>query len=176
VEVGYPVQFSCGDVTVSQKLPVSTGALAVLMKKTGDIHLTSPQLPNVQEREFQGDTYILAQGPPQAAGTTLTMSISGLPHHSAVPRMVTLGLACVIALAAAWTSTRVPKTSGDETRLKQLKSRREKLFSELVRLEQQRQSGSVDPAKYAERRPALVAQLERIYRDLDTEGGQGVAA
>ena len=34
----------------------------------------------------------------------------------------------------------------------------------------------MDASRYAERRPALMAQLERVYRDLDTEGGQGLAA
>ena len=60
--------------------------------------------------------------------------------------------------------------------VKQLTGRREKIFNELVRLEQQKRMGSVDAARYAERRPALIAQLERVYRDLDAEGGQGAAA
>jgi hypothetical protein len=60
--------------------------------------------------------------------------------------------------------------------VKQLTGKREKIFNELIRLEQQRRAGSVDAAKYAERRPALVAQLERIYRDLDSEGGKSAAA
>jgi hypothetical protein len=60
--------------------------------------------------------------------------------------------------------------------MKQLKGKREKIFAELVRLEQQRQTGSIDASRYAERRPALIAQLERVYRELDTEGGQGLAA
>ena len=59
--------------------------------------------------------------------------------------------------------------------MKQLTGKREKIFNELVRLEQQRRAGSVDAARYAERRPALIAQLERVYRDLDAEGGQGAA-
>ena len=55
-------------------------------------------------------------------------------------------------------------------------AKREKLFTELVRLEQQKRAGSVDAARYAERRTALIAQLERVYRDLDAQGGQGAAA
>jgi hypothetical protein len=57
--------------------------------------------------------------------------------------------------------------------VKQLTGRREKIYGELVRLEQQRRAGSIDAAKFAERRPALIAQLERVYRDLDAEGSQG---
>ena len=49
-------------------MPLPVPGLAVLMKKVGDMSLTSPQLPNVQEREFEGERYILAQGPPIPAG------------------------------------------------------------------------------------------------------------
>jgi hypothetical protein len=176
LQVGYQLPYSGGDVTVTQKLPASVGSLAVLLKKVGGMSLTSPQLPQVQERAFEGEQYILAQGPAQAAGSTLTLNISGLPHHSSAPRLVALLLASAIAGIGVWAAVRVPQRGTDAARLKQLKSKREKIFTELVRLEQQRRAGTVDASRYAERRPALLAQLERVYRDLDTEGGQGLAA
>ena len=177
VQVGYQLPYSGGDATMTQTFPVPVGGIAVLMKKVGDMSLTSPQLPEVQERDFQGDHYVLGQGPPQAAGSTLALNLAGLPHHSTVPRTVALVLACLMVGIGVWAAARVPKQgSGDAARLKQLKSKREKIFGDLVRLEQQRQTGSVDASRYAEKRPALIAQLERVYRDLDTEGGQGLAA
>jgi hypothetical protein len=176
LQVGYQLPYSGGDVTLAQKIPMSSGSIAVLMKKVGGMSLTSPQFPQVQERTFQGDTYVLAQGPPQSAGSTLTLNISGLPHHSSVPRIIALALACLIAGSGLWAAVKVPRRGADTAKLKQLKSKREKIFSELVRLEQQRQTGTLDASRYAERRPALMAQLERVYRDLDTEGGQGLAA
>ena len=70
-----------------RQLPLAIPGLAVLMKKTEDnMALTSPQLPSVQEREFDSERYILAQGPTIPAGGTLTLNISGLPHRSPVPR------------------------------------------------------------------------------------------
>jgi Tfp pilus assembly protein PilN len=90
--------------------------------------------------------------------------------------MLALVLACLMVAGGLWAAATIPQQAADPVRLKQLKSRREKLFSELVRLEHQRQAGSFDKARYAERRPALIAQLERVYRDLDTEGGKGLAA
>jgi len=83
-----------------------------------------------------------------------------------------IGGLLVLALFAASCSDR-PSPTADAARVKQLTSKREKLFNELVRLEQQRRAGHLDAAKYAERRPALIAQLERVYRDLDAEGAQG---
>jgi len=176
LQVGYTLPYSGGDVTVTQKLPASTGGLAVLLKKVGDMSLTSPQFPQIEERTFEGETYILGQAPAQVAGTTLTLNIGGLPHHSSVPRLIALLLATSIVGVGLWAAVKVPKRGADAARLKQLKGKREKMFADLIRLEQQRRTGAVDASRYAERRRALMAQLERVYRDLDTEGGQGLAA
>jgi hypothetical protein len=173
VEVAYRVPFDTGDVSIEQKLPLSVPGLAVLIKKIGDMSLTSPQLPNVQEREFEGDRYILAQGPPIAAGGTLSLTVSGLPHHSLWPRRIALSLAVLMLGAGFWSAARKPAPAANTARLKQLTGKREKAFSELVRLEQQRRTGDIDAAKYAEKRLSLISQLERVYRDLDAEGGQG---
>jgi len=176
VELAYRMPFDSGDLSVDQKLPLPVQGLAVLMKKTGDMSLSSPQLPNVQERTFEGENYILAQGPAIPAGGTLSLVFTGLPHHSAVPRRLALGLAILIIGLAGWSASRKAARTASAARVKQLTGKREKIYGELVRLEQQRRTGSIDPAKYAERRPALIAQLERVYRDLDAEGGPGVAA
>jgi hypothetical protein len=176
VQVAYRYPLSDGEARISQTLPVQIGAVAVLIKKDGEVTLTSPQLPTHQEREFEGVRYILAQGPPLAAGTTLTLNVSGLPHHSPVPRRIALTLAFVMLGAGFWAATRVPPPGANAARVKQLTGRREKIFNDLIRLEQQRRSGNLDAARYAERRQALIAQLERVYRDLDAEGGQSRAA
>jgi hypothetical protein len=100
------------------------------------------------------------------------VTVAGLPHHSPWPRRTALTLAFVMIAAGFWAAARRPAPGSNAMRIKQLTGKREKIFNELVRLEQQRRSGGVDAAKYAERRPVLMAQLERVYRDLDTEGGQ----
>ncbi|HUP39376.1 MAG TPA: hypothetical protein VM115_04595 [Vicinamibacterales bacterium] len=176
VQIAFRLPVTSGDVTFKQTLPLSVPGLAVLMRKVGDISLTSPQLPEVQERAIQGDTYILAQGPAIPSGAPLAITVSGLPHHSPVPRRIALTLAILIIGAGIWTARRRPLPGSNASRIKQLSSKREKLYQELVRLEQQRRAGSIDATKYAERRPALLAQLERVYRDLDAEGGQSAAA
>lgn len=176
VQVAYRMPFDSGDVTLQQTLPLAVPGLAVLIKKIGELTLTSPQLPTVQEREFEGERYILAQGPPIPAGGILTLNISGLPHKSAVPRRIALILAAVMLCGGFWAATKRPSQRAGAARQKQLAVKREKLFNDLVRLEQQKRTGSADAARYAERRAALVGQLERVYRDLDAQGGQGAAA
>jgi hypothetical protein len=174
VEIAYRMPFDSGEVSLEQKMPLAVPNLAVLMKKIGDMSLSSPQLPNVQEREFEGERYILAQGPTIPAGGTLSLTVTGLPHHSALPRRIALTLSILILGVAVWGAARKPAPTGSASRVKQLTGKREKIFNELVRLEQQRRRGTLDAAKYAERRPALLAQLERVYRELDAESGPGI--
>jgi hypothetical protein len=176
VQIAYSMPISSGDVTFEQVLPLAVPGLAVLMRKTGDISMSSPQLPNIQERVIEGDTYLLAQGPALHSGATLAVTVSGLPHHSPWPRRIALTLALLMLGSGFWAAGRRPSPTANAVRAKQLSGKREKIFSELVRLEQQRRAGSIDTAKYAERRSALVAQLERVYRDLDAEGGQSAVA
>jgi hypothetical protein len=176
VQIAFRLPVTTGDVTFEQTLPLAVPGLAVLMRKVGDISLSSPQLPQVQERAIQGDTYILAQGPAIPSGAPLAITVSGLPHHSPWPRRIALTLAIFVVAGGFWAAGRRPVPGSNAARLKQLSGKREKLYQELVRLEQQRRAGSIDAAKYAERRPALMAQLERVYRDLDAEGGQSAAA
>jgi hypothetical protein len=176
LQVAYRMPFSTGDLAIEQKLPLSVPGLAVLMKKVGSAALSSPQLPAVQEREFDGERYILAQGPTISAGAMLTLNISGLPHRSPVPRWIALALASLMLGGGFWAAMKRPSKNPNTARLRQLTGKRDKIFNDLVRLEQQKRAGSIDAARYAERRPALIAQLERVYGELDAEGGQGAAA
>ena len=130
----------------------------------------------MQEREFQGERYVLAQGPTLPTGATLAITVSGLPHHSPWPRRIALALAIFMVGIGFWAAKHGPLPSADAARVKQLTGKREKIYNDLIRLEQQRRAGTVDAAKYAERRPALIAQLERVYRELDAAEGKSAAA
>ena len=176
VQIAFRLSVDSGDVTFEQTFPLAVPGLALVMKKIDNISLTSPQLPDVQERAIEGDRYILAQGPALPAGAPLAITVSGLPHHSPWPRRIALMLAIIMLGGGFWGASRKGSPTANATRVKQLTGKREKIFNELVRLEQQRRAGSIDAAKYAERRPALVGQLERVYRDLDSEGGQSAVA
>jgi hypothetical protein len=176
VQLAFRMPVTSGDVTFEQTFPLAVPSLAVLMKKDGDISMSSPQLPNVQERDVEGDRYILAQGPALTAGAPLAITVSGLPHHSPWPRRVALTLALLVVATGFWAAGQRTPPTAKGARVKQLTGKREKLYGELVRLEQQRRAGQIDAIRYAERRPALMAQLERVYRDLDAEGGKSAAA
>jgi hypothetical protein len=161
---------SSGAVEIKQTFPASMEHLAVMVKKQGDVKLSSPQIDRQQDMPGGGEMYIAAAGDkPIAAGQPITLAVSGLPHHSIVPRWTALTLALGIALAGVWAARKPvdPKDRGSER--KQLIARREKLFQDLLRLEHDQRRGKVDQSKYAARREELLAGLEHVYGALDTD-------
>jgi hypothetical protein len=106
------------------------------------------------------------------AGETLTLNLSGLPYHSRALRDAGIGLGAIVLAVGLWVAfAGAPAGRGPATQLKQ---RREKLFADLVALEDQRKRGRIDDTRYATRREALVGQLERVMGELD-EGPQDAA-
>jgi hypothetical protein len=181
VQVGYTMPHSRGNLTISQKLPVEMTAVNVVMRKIGEMALSSVQLSNQEDRTIQGERYVVAAGPAIAADGTLTLELAGLPHHSAVPLTVTSILAAGIVLVGLWVAFARPTRAADAGRRKLLEGRREKAYAELLKLEEQRRAGKVDPLRHQSRKAILVAQLERIYGELDdqgplTGGDEGLAA
>ena len=156
-----------GTVDFIQTFPAALEQLAVVVKKVGETRLRSPQISQQREMPAEGETYIAATGGQVAAGQPIELIVSGFPAHSIAPRYLALTLAAVIALAGVWASTRPPAAAETGER-KQLIARREKLFNELVRLENDFRRNKIDERRYAPRRAELVAALEQIYGALDT--------
>jgi hypothetical protein len=181
VQVGYTMPYSRGHLTLSQELPLDLAVVNVVMRKIGEMELSSAQLSRQQDTTIQGERYVVAEGPSMTANATLSLGLRGLPHHSGVPLTVTSVLAAGIVLAGLWAAFRKSNAAADSGRRKLLESRREKAYSELIKLEEARRSGKVDPLRHQSRKAILVAQLERIYGELDnqgpvTGGDEGLAA
>ena len=60
--------------------------------------------------------------------------------------------------------------------MEELKRRKDKLFADLIALEEDHRQQRVDERRYTSRRQTLVSQLERVMGELDRGGGEGVAA
>jgi hypothetical protein len=104
------------------------------------------------------------------AGLAL-LALSGLPSRSHVGRNLSLALAALVLLAGAWAAMTARNASGDAARRAALIERRDRLMAELVRTEEQQRAGSLDARRYAARHDDLVAQLERVYGELDRQPG-----
>lgn len=170
VQVAFTMPHSRGNLTIDQKMPMDLAAVNVVVRKIGDMELSSGQISKQQDTTLQGERYIMAAGPPMSAEGTLSLELAGLPHHSGMPLIVTSILATGIVVVGLWAIFGTPRRSADTARRKMLESRREKAYAELIKLEEQRRTGKVDPVRHQSRKTLLVAQLERIYGELDDQG------
>lgn len=169
VRVGTDLPVSSGTLEISQRFPATLEQLTVVAKKVGDMKLSSPQIDRQQDVPAQGVTVIAATGGTVPAGQTVTLTLSGLPHHSGVPRLTALTLSVVILVVGGWMAGRSSDPLEPAAERKRLIARREKLFQDLVRLEHDRRRGRLDQARYAARRKELVAGLEHVYGALDSD-------
>ena len=171
VQAATSIAIDRGTLDISQHFPAPFETLAVIVRKLGDLKLASPQLTRQQEipDPASGEMAIVGEGGAIAAGQTFVLTLSGLPHHSAVPRWTALMLALGIAVVGTWASAAPEDSKNKRGDRQPLIARREKLFQELVRLENDRRNGRGESPRYASRREEIIAGLEQLYGALDTD-------
>lgn len=169
VQFAYTLAYSGSTARVSQRLPAAMSQLNVIAQKVDATRVTSPQLAQQRERDAEGQTYIVAQGPPLAAGDTVTIDFAGLPHAPVWPRTVALVLAGLILAGGAVAAFQGRSARGVDVERRRLEGERERLLTELADIEASHRAGAVDAVQYADRRRQLIVALERVYAALDDE-------
>jgi hypothetical protein len=167
--------------SIRQALPVAMAQVAVMVEKVGAMVVSSPHLTTIREGSEGGKLFVAGTGPALAAGSVLSVDISGLPHHPAWPRYAALALGLLALVAGAWGAVRTGGRSAATSARQQLETRREEVFGELLRIEQRRKPGQPEDGRAEERGAELRAELERIYGELDADssgprGDEGLAA
>jgi hypothetical protein len=176
VQVGTQITTTSGSLNLTQRFPGALDEFALIVKKVGDMKVASPQITEQREIAAQGEIFIAASGAPVAAGQPLNVSVTGMPHHSPMPRYTALTLAVGILIAGIWAGWRArDETGANASERKRLVARREKLLNELARLDRDDRASP----RYSARREEILSALEPIYGalDYDTHGpGAGSTA
>lgn len=183
LQVACNLPVTSGSLDVRQQFPAALEQLSVFVRKMGEMKLSSPQLASQQDTPVSGETFIAASGGAVAAGQPIVLRLDGLPHHSAAPRWIALSLAGGIIVLGAWLASRPDMAEARLAERKRLQTRRDKLFGDLVRLENDHRAGKIAEGRYVSRREEIMSALEHIYGALDSDGmgpepaeGSGVAA
>ncbi len=168
VAAEYPA--GSGTVDIAQAFPAPVPEPVIIAKKEGDMKIASPQLDRVQETVSEGTVVIVGAGRALPAGQPLAITISGLPHHSTVPRTIAMVLAGGIVVLGVWVSLKGADQPTDRAaERKRLIARREKLFQDLVRLEHEHRRGKIDRLRHTARREELLQSLENVYGALEDD-------
>jgi hypothetical protein len=167
--------------SIRQPLPAPLTQVAVMVEKVGAMVVSSPNLTDLRENSDGGKQFVVGTGPALAAGSVLSVDITGLPHRATWPRYAAMALSLVALAGGAWGASRTGGRSAAALAKAELEKRREAAFAELLRIEQRGTPGQPEDARTGERRAELKAELERIYGELDAESSgprddQGPAA
>jgi hypothetical protein len=167
VQFGYSMPITGATLSIQQQLPVALKQFSMMAQKVGATEVRSPQIAEQRDMPVQGQTFIVGKGPAVPAGGTIALTFTGLPHQPVWPRNVALGIAGAILLVGLWGMRRRSPSPGEVDRQRQLEAKRDRLFGELVALEEQYRARTIDAERYATRRRELVAALERLYAEID---------
>jgi hypothetical protein len=179
VQLAYTLPPGKAERQIVQRFPIPWAQVQIIVSKVGQVTLTSPQAPSATEVPNEGHKFLLATGPTLSAGRELMINLTGVPSRTHRGRWIALALALMILAAGTRAAVASGRVRADTARRAQLMERRERLLADLVRLESQHRAGEVDDTRYAARRSDLVAQLERVYGELDQQSGtpdRGLAA
>ena len=172
LHVAYILPYSGESLVIAQSFPVDLDALLISVEKWGELDLASSQIARRMElpaSEGNGTPHMLGAGPRIPTGRALSVELVGLPSRSRVPSTVTLILAVGILGFGVWGASGQPETSASSKRRQTLEARKEKLLTDLVKVERQHRVGKIGTTKRATRRSELIGALERVYRELDEE-------
>ena len=168
LQVAYVLPYSGSRVVIAQSLPATLETVNVIIETAGAMRASSPQFARQRDMSAEGHTYVLGNGPGIAANSVLTLEFEGLPHRQTWSNRVAFSLAMLIVGLGAWAAAAGPEQAPGRVQERQrLQQRRERLFDDLVRLEEQVQSGRGSAEALTGKRQALVAQLERVCAHLD---------
>jgi hypothetical protein len=179
VPLAYRLESWAAREEIAQAFPLRIDQLAIGVQRLTGLTVESAQATNIRDAALGGQAFLIASGPALAAGTPLRLTLAGLPHKSPWPRYAALALAAAIAAAGVWLSrTPSARTSG---RRSSLEARRARGLSALAALDADHRTGGIAEAEYERQRALLLADLERVYAELDAggrppDGGRGLAA
>tara|TARA_B100001123_G_scaffold449492_1_gene615056 strand:+ start:563 stop:1831 length:1269 start_codon:yes stop_codon:yes gene_type:complete len=166
LQIGYRLLHDSDTLTLTQRWPVALDQVLVIVQKVGNMTIDSAHFTEADETQAANGTLFMLGGNPKGipAGGELSVLLSGLPVASSLPRYTALALAGLILIIGSWAAAGGSRSEDAERRLV---SRRDSLYGELVKLEEQRQATRIDGSRYAAKRKRFLSDLERVYGELD---------
>jgi hypothetical protein len=155
---------------IRQPMPFGADGVRLLIPANANLTVEAAGLrPQPDAKDAQGNVVKIFDLDNIAPGSALALTVGGLPAVAHTGRNIA-GVLCLLLVAAAVVaSPRSRQVAHAEASAAQLAERREKLFAELVALEQRRRQarteGKTDAAS-DDRRQELIAKLENVYREL----------
>ena len=158
VQVVFAMAYDGSTLEIAQRTPLAFDAVALVTEKIEGMSVEGNGLES-EDRELQGRKLVLYRGPGTAAGGTISLKLSGLPHNDPTWRYLASAVALLLLVGFGVYAARGGGGGASRERLEQ---QREHLLGELAVLEKTEVND-----KRERKKQELTSRLVRIYRELD---------
>jgi len=107
-QVAYELPYRGATARLEQKFPAMLQQLTLLVEQRGTMEIASPQVTDRNIVSSNGQPLIFGSGPAIAAGQSLTVDITGLPHHPTWPQWTAFALALAAISWGVWGAVTAP--------------------------------------------------------------------
>ncbi len=107
-QVAYELPYRGATARIDQQWPAMLQQLTLLVEQRGTLEIASPQVTTRNVVSNNGQPLIFGSGPAIAAGQSLTVDITGLPHHPTWPQWTALALAFAVISWGVWGAVTAP--------------------------------------------------------------------
>lgn len=108
-QVAYELPYRGPRARLEQKWPAQLQQLTLLVEQRGTLEIASPQMTDRNIVSSNGQPLIFGSGPAIPAGQSLTVDITGLPHHPTWPQWTAFALAMAIIGWGVWGAVTAPR-------------------------------------------------------------------
>ena len=161
------IDFSGDSVVVRRKLPVRVTGARLIVENISGLEINANVQIDKRVRDLNGLTFQVVDIAPMQAGSTLELSLKGLPSRTTWPRrfavMVSLLIVCWAFLAL-----RRPKSEA-QAKLGPLsaQARRDRIVKAIEILERDFSEEKINEKKYERRHEELMSELAAVMREID---------
>jgi hypothetical protein len=156
------------ELQIRQPMPFGLESPFIVVPEASKLTLRAAGLKRIEDKtDGSGNTVHRYELPAIGVGGTLAITVVGLPARDRSGQRVVAALTFVLVLLAVvgLGGKKVGPSANERTN--ELTARREKLFAELVQVEQARRAaGEKSDAALDRRRKELVTKLEEVYKAL----------
>jgi 5-hydroxyisourate hydrolase-like protein (transthyretin family) len=165
----YPVKYSSSSYALTKRVDYPTESFHFLIEERG-IEVSSPQLVREEPLTLRGSQYLHFSAQNIGPGTTLSVTLSGLPHPTSLASLkwAALGLMAV-ALGFTLSYTRGRKGRA-ATQAPHPSTVAERLLQEIAALDDDFEAGKIPEAEYRRTRAQKKARLIDLNRRLKARG------
>jgi hypothetical protein len=108
-QVAYELPYRGPSARLEQTWPAQLQQLTLLVEQRGTLEIASPQVTARNVVSNNGQPLIFGSGPAIAAGQSLTVDITGLPHHPTWPQWTAFALAMAVIGWGVWGAVTAPR-------------------------------------------------------------------